>query len=132
MPTGKAFPEFLSELDERHASVLRAIERFRTEHEYSPTARDVAEMVHYPLSSVRVMIDRLVASGFLVRPNGLARAIRPARDGEREKTLADAWEKRIAELSRDEQRAVVIAAARFASLVRVLAPTTEQQQEAPP
>ncbi len=62
---------------------LDAIKRYYQEHGYSPTVRELCELLHVVSTrSMQMRIERLIRKGRLTRQAGLSRTLRPVEVGE--------------------------------------------------
>jgi hypothetical protein len=112
MPTGHDYPEYLTSesLDDRHKAIIEFVADFRERLEYGPSAHEIAEGTTIPLGSVKNMVERLIRSGYLVRPINVYRALRTARGDEHLVALQAAWLARVRALPVEEKKALLEAA----------------------
>ena len=64
-----------NELTESQAKVLKTINDFITENGYSPTAKEIAEILHITQTSVFEQLERLEKKRYITRQKGAARTI---------------------------------------------------------
>ena len=109
MPTGTPYPEYLTadSYDEAHQAVVAYVRKFRAAKGCGPTASEIAEAIESSVATVRMQVDRLVRSGYLMRTEGLYRSLRPAEEQERASILIDAWCYKLKELPAEERLAAV-------------------------
>lgn len=112
MPIGKAYPELLTSesLDEQHKKVLAFVAKFQAEKRYGPDYDQIADGTGINYSTARSVVLRLLKSGYLVRPDGVSRALRCASEEEHGATLREAWMTRLRALPVEELSAVTYAA----------------------
>ena len=116
MPTGQPYPEYLTSesMDEPHRKIVDYVEHFRKLHEWGPTAAEITAGVGSNIATVRTMMERLLRSGYLVRPGGSARThtrtLRVAKADERGAALLEGWLAKLRVLPKEEKRAAVEAA----------------------
>ena len=116
MPTGSPYPWYLTSesLDEPHQRIIDFVAKFRTLHEWGPTCDEISKGVAINDSTARQMTDRLLRSGYLIRPGGntrmFARTLRISTDIERRKALLEGWVYKLKELPKEELDAALLAA----------------------
>jgi len=74
-----------NELTESQAKVLKTINDFIAENGYSPTAKEIAEILHITQTSVFEQLERLEKKRYITRQKGAARTIGILNSAESEK-----------------------------------------------
>jgi repressor LexA len=72
----------MKELTENQRQVLEAIKRYRDEHGFPPTVKDLAEGIGKPISTTYGYLERLERAGAIRRIHSSARAIEILEEGE--------------------------------------------------
>jgi SOS-response transcriptional repressor LexA len=108
-------PELLTSesLDADHRAIIDFIVKYRQTHEYSPRIDEIAEGVGQVFGTVRQRIERLIKSGWLIKPDNVYRAIRPSRPEERSGSLERAWLEKLRALPLEERHAACRAAVKI-------------------
>ncbi len=118
MPTGSPYPWYLTSesIDESHNRIVAFVDEYRATHEWGPTVDDIAKGTGAKVNTVRQAVDRLIRSGYLVRPGGkqtsFARTLRKSTEEEKQTILVNAWVHKLKELPAEERRAALDAAFR--------------------
>lgn len=76
-----------SELTESQAKVLKTISDFIKENGFSPTAKEISEILHITQTSVFEQLSRLEKKRYITRQKGAARTIGLLNQPENEKTV---------------------------------------------
>lgn len=101
-----------SQLDPDHAHLLEWINQFQRVRKYGPALHEIAAGLGWKRARVGLAIGRLVRDGWLVRPEGIARALRPATEDERQDMRRARWDETMRQLPAEEIRAACEAGAR--------------------
>lgn len=117
MPTGSPYPWYLTSesLDDPHKRIIDFVGSFRQgKVEWGPTCDEIGAALGINKATSRQMVDRLLRSGYLVKPGGksrmFARTLRVSTDAERRKALTEGWVFKIRGLPKEEMQAALLAA----------------------
>lgn len=124
----KRYPDLLTSdtIDDAHRKVVDFVRDFQRTKGYGPKVEEIANGTGLVFATTRDHVRRLEKSGFLVRPDGIYRALRVARDDEHKEVLHKAWLERLRKLPPEELHAAVAAA------TQVKAERIQQAGEPPP